>query len=91
MQSKQKNIHPQVENLKRRLGQKSVSRWTENPKGRFRKKLRIKSARLCPVGSLQPALLPRSKVQMVQDQFNQLLSMARDDVRRHRGNSRVGT
>ena len=33
----------QVENLKRRLGQKWVSRWTENPKGRSRQKLRIEA------------------------------------------------
>ena len=33
----------QVENLKRRLGQKWVSRWTENPKGRSRQKLGIKA------------------------------------------------
>ena len=30
-------------------------------------------------------------VQQVQDQFNQLLPTAGDDVQRHRGNSRVGT
>ena len=38
-----KNLYTrQVENLKRRLGQKWVSRWTENPKGRSRQKLGIK-------------------------------------------------
>ena len=41
----------QVENLKRRLGQKRVSRWIENLKGRSRKKLGIKSVQLCSVGS----------------------------------------
>ena len=40
----QKNLYTQqVENLKRRLGQKKVSRWTENPKGRSRQKLGIKA------------------------------------------------
>ena len=40
---KWKNLYTrQVENLKRRLGQKWVSRWTENPKGRSRQKLGIK-------------------------------------------------
>ena len=39
----EKNLYTrQVENLKRRLGQKWVSRWTENPKGRSRQKLGIK-------------------------------------------------
>ena len=39
-----KNLYTrQVENLKRRLGQKWVSRWTENPKGRSRQKLGIKA------------------------------------------------
>ena len=38
-----KNLYTrQVENLKRRLGQKWVSRWTENPKGQSRQKLGIK-------------------------------------------------
>ena len=38
-----KNMYTwQVENLKRRLGQKWVSRWTKNPKGRSRQKLGIK-------------------------------------------------
>ena len=37
---KWKNMYTrQVENLKRRLGQKRVSRWTENPKGKSRQKL----------------------------------------------------
>ena len=41
---KKKNLYTrQVENLKRRLGQKWVSRWTENPKGRSRQKLGIKA------------------------------------------------
>ena len=41
---KTKNLYTQqVENLKRRLGQKWVSRWTENPKGRSRQKLGIKA------------------------------------------------
>ena len=40
----EKNLYTrQVENLKRRLGQKWVSRWTENPKGRSRQKLGIKA------------------------------------------------
>ena len=40
---KWKNLYTrQVENLKRRLGQKRVSRWTENPKGRSRQNLGIK-------------------------------------------------
>ena len=38
----------QVEDQKRRLGKKWVSWWTENPKGRSRQKLGIKSVRLCP-------------------------------------------
>ena len=39
-----KNLYTrQVENLKRRLGQKWVSRWTENPKGRSKQKLGIKA------------------------------------------------
>ena len=44
----------QVENLKRRLGQKWVSRWTENPKGRSRQKLGIKAHDYVPLSCYLP-------------------------------------
>ena len=78
-------IHPASRNLKGRLGQKWVSRWTENPKGRSRQKLRIKAYDYVPWNSTS------SFITNVQYQFNRLLSMTRDDVWRHRGNSGVGT
>ena len=52
MKNEKKKLYTrQVENLKRRLGQKRVSRWTENPKERSRQKLGMKSVSLCPIGS----------------------------------------
>ena len=70
----------QVENLKRRLGPKRVSWWTENPKGRSRKKIGIKAYDYVPSDHLQLDLLQMLKVQMVQDQFNQLLLTAKDGM-----------
>ena len=78
-----KNLNTrQVENLKRRLGQKRVSRWTENPKGWSRQKLGIKAYAYAPLDRLYLALLPTSSSNGV-DRFNQLLLTARDEILEH--------
>ena len=69
----------QFENLKRRLGQKRVSRWTENPKGRYGQKLGIKAYDYVPLDHSHQALLPTSGSNDT-DQFNQLLTIARDEI-----------
>ena len=83
----------QVENLKRRLGQKRVSRWTENPKGRSRKKLGIKSVTLClivsPWNQTSVLTINLGRRQSIWSTFNQVVKWW--DARRYKGNSRVRT
>ena len=76
-----KNLYTrQVENLKRRLGQKWVSRWTENPKGWSRKKLGIKAYDYVLIGSLTASFIFKVKVQMVQINSTHFLPTARDEM-----------
>ena len=91
----EKNLYTrQVENLKRRLGQKMVFRWIENPKGRSRKKLGIKSVTLCLIGSLHirnsaSTIWLRSRHRSINFIFNQAAKWW--EAWRHKGDSRVGT
>ena len=57
-----------------------VSRWTENPKGRSRKKLGIKVYDYVPIRSLQANFITKSKVQTVQINSAHFLPIARDEM-----------
>lgn len=82
----------QVENLKRRLGQKRVSRWIENLKGQSRQKLGIKAYDYVSFGSLmklQPVVL-LTQAQTDKAQSNRFRLNSKK-MRYLSGNSRIET
>ena len=86
----QKIVHPTSWKPERATWEKWVSRWAENPKGRSRQKLRIKSVWLCPVGSPQSTLLPRSEFK--RSKISPINFCQREGAFKDiGGNSRVGT
>ena len=90
---KMKNLYTrQVENLKRRLGQKWVSRWTENPKGRSRQKLGIKRKTMSHWSlSIQNPVSTSSSNDIDQSASPSTKVIKWWDARRYKGNSRVET
>ena len=83
----------QVENLKWWLGQKRVSRWTENPKGRSRQKLGIKASHYVSLDHLATRLRYRlsSSNDTNQSDLPSTKQQSDEIAQRHKGNSRVGT